>query len=342
MRSSSYGSYNLCQHKTFLNYVLGLPDVSGKAADMGNIFHKVMECLALGKLKHQQTGQVGGWNIGDDYIGEFIPENIYDNKILSKLTKMSFDYYASISKCSFTNADLTKSIKWANNAVDFQNGMFDPRKREVMAVEQYFDFEIPDQWARYDYTIGDKVISGNLSIKGTIDLILKVEDDHLEILDYKSGKREDFATGEEKTFEKLQVDPQLLIYFYACRKIFPNIKYFDFTIYYINHGGPFTMSFDDDSYVLAEKIIRKRFEEMKANNSPKLLCPTREQRENKKNFKCFHCCDYNKNKQPGTDLSICEFFQQEIKTYGIDKVTEDYCDWDKLGKYQDGGGRKAE
>lgn len=342
MRSSSYGGYNVCEHKTFLNYVLGLPDVSGKAADMGNIFHKVMECLAIGKLKHQETGEVGGWNIGDNYIGEYIPTDIFDNSNLNNLCQLSFDYYKSISKAQFTKGDLKKSIEWLYKAVELQNGMFDPRNREILAVENYFDFEIDKPWAAYDYKIGDKRIQGNLALKGTVDLILKVDDDHLEILDYKTGSRKDFATEEVKTYNKLQKDPQLLIYYYACRHIFPHIKYFDFTIYYVNDGGPFTMCFDDDSFELAERVIQKRFEEMRDNESPKLRSPTREQRENKKNFKCFYCCDYNKNKHPGTDLSICEFFQKEIETKGLEIVTAEHCDWDKLGKYQDGGGKKAE
>ena len=343
LRSSSYSSWSLCEHKTFLSYTLGLPEDPGKAATLGNVYHKTMEHIAKCKLLYQSTGEKGGYNVGDEYIGEFIPKDIFDNEeIIYPLCQKSFIYYKGLTPhLKWSDKDLVTVLGWVNKSLTENKGIYDPRKKQIEFVEKFFDFEIDEPWAEYQYQIGDREIKGKLALKGTMDLVTKIDDDHYEVLDYKSGQhRSDFSTGEEKTYTKLQTDPQLLIYYYACRKIFPNIKYFDFSIYFLNAGGMFTLCFDDESLELSKNLIKSRFEEMKENQNPRLLEPTKKGRE-KGNYKCYNCCSFQKNKQPGTDLSICEFFQLEIQSKGLDKVTEEYCNWDKLLTYGDGGGRKA-
>ena len=340
LRSSLYGTYNLCQHKAFLSYVLGFEEDTGKSAAMGSVFHKTLEHIAKAKKKYQETGENGGWDIGDEYIGEFIPDNIFDNSIISPLTTLSFEYYKSITpKLKWSSSDLVTIIGWVRNSLNDNMGMHDPRNKYIIEPEKYFDIEIKEDWAKYDYQIGDKRITGNLALKGTIDLVSKIDEDHYEILDYKSGKyRTDFATGEEKDYKKLQSDPQLLMYYYACRHIFPDIKYFDFTIYFVNAGGPFTLCYDDSSFAEAEELIKNRFLEMKANQNPELLSPTRVMRE-KKDYRCYNCCSFQKYKWKDSGLSICKYFQSEIKDKGLDAVTAEHCDWNKFGAYGDGGGR---
>ena len=90
-------------------------------------------------------------------------------------------------------------------------------------------------------------------MKGTIDLITKPSEDTLEIIDWKTGRRLDWATGQEKTQEKLETDPQLMIYFYAAKKLYPEIKNCIVTIFFINDGGPFSVSFNKMIY-LQQKI----------------------------------------------------------------------------------------
>lgn len=343
IRSSSFSSYEICPHKTFLSYVLGLQDDGNKKAEMGNVLHKVGECLALAKLKYQETGLVGPHNIGDEYIGDLIVDDIFDNEsVINKLCKLSYDYHSSISKHDWTNKDLITAIEWANKVISFHGGEFDPRNKTVACVEKYFDFELEHDWAHYEYKIGDKIIEGQLALKGTIDLIMQVDVDHYEVLDYKTGQCKNWATGEQKTYESFQKDPQLLIYYYACRRTFPNIPHFDFTIYYINHGGPFTMSFDDRHLVMAENLIRERFIEMKNVQVPKLIANTRKERESKANFKCKYMCSFSKNLFPGTDIPICEFFQNKVKELGADEVMNQYGDMEKINSYGDGGGKKSE
>jgi RecB family exonuclease len=97
----------------------------------------------------------------------------------------------------------------------------------------------------------DQTIEGYLSIKGTVDLILEHGDGYYEILDYKTGKRINWATGEEKTHEKLQKDTQLASVLLRLKKHVSR-KEFSVSIYYINDGGLFSMVFDEEDYKKAE------------------------------------------------------------------------------------------
>ena len=41
-----------------------------------------------------------------------------------------------------------------------------------------------------------KKLKGQLAIKGTIDLVTKLNDDTIEVVDWKTGRRMDWTTGE--------------------------------------------------------------------------------------------------------------------------------------------------
>ena len=103
--------------------------------------------------------------------------------------------------------------------------MFDPRNQNIFSTEQFFDIEIKKPWAKYDYKIGTKRIQGYLAIKGTVDVIIKHDENYYEILDYKTGKRINWATGQEKTPEALQKDTQLLLYYYALKNMYPDAEF---------------------------------------------------------------------------------------------------------------------
>src|SRR5690606_34355557 len=60
---------------------------------------------------------------------------------------------------------------------------------------------------------------------------------------HNTGRRLNWATGEEKTHEKLKDDPQLRIYHYAVSHLYPDIENIYITINFINDGGAFTICF---------------------------------------------------------------------------------------------------
>ena len=108
------------------------------------------------------------------------------------------------------------------------------------------------------------------------------------MVDWKTGRRLDWATGEEKTYEKLLVDPQLLLYNYAISKAFPEYEQSIMTIFYIKDGGPFSMCFDKSDQDKFLGMLKDTFQSIKANNKPKPLSSKRN------HWKCTKLCHFYK------------------------------------------------
>lgn len=325
-RSSSFNCHTSCEQEYFLQYVLSLQGGSGKKAEMGNVVHKALELVGLAR-RAELRGETGP--IEDDALGlvslsDCVPEILID---------MSHEWHLKKSTHKWAKADYNNCKKWMYEALSLSNGIFDPRNRQIIDCEPFFDFVIDKPWAKFEYEIGTEKIQGQLSLKGTIDVIASVRGDTYEIIDWKTGQRKDWATGEKKTFDKLRDDPQLRIYHYAAHKLYPDIKKFIVSIIWIADGGAYTFCFDDHDLVLTEQMIKKKFEYIKQTTIPTLVSP-------KMLFKCSRVCHYGKNNWPGTNQTICQYIRNETLKKGLDVVTLEYGDLSKLTSYGDGGGRR--
>jgi|TARA_R110002020_G_scaffold5117_25_gene21744 hypothetical protein len=329
-RSSSLGTLEFCQQKYFLQYNLSFKDKQNKKALMGTITHKVMQTLGDKKVAMNKGLDL----VEDEETGKTLTFEECDD--LKLLNDIAFDYYSdAFPELDMTDADRRKCLSWAEKAVAYRDGMLDPRNQDVEATELFFDFEIKKPWAKYKYEFEDQTVEGYLSIKGTVDLILKHDDNYYEILDYKTGKRINWATGEEKTHEKLQGDTQLLLYYYALKNMYPE-REFSVSIYYINSGGLFSMVFDEDDYNKAENILRKKFEQIRDTEQPKLLS------EQNKHWKCQKLCKFSQPYKEGAEKSVCQYIRDQIKSRGIVDVVEKFGKIEKITTYGDGGGRLAD
>ena len=318
IRSSSYNNYEYCQMQYFITYVLGHRSISGKKAQLGTIVHKVMECLASCK-KHLQDKERKSMSIVDDAIGKinFTPKSLYTKAFVCRLLKRSYEYYSDNCVHSYTNADFKFCQKSVEDALSYNEGQFDPRNRNVIASEPQFDIPIEEDWAKYSYKMPDgKTIEGRLAIKGTIDLVTEVDDNTIEVVDWKTGRRLNWAPGEEITYEKLIEDPQLLLYNYAISKLFPEYEQAIMSIFYIRDGGPFSMCFDNEDQEKFLGMLETRFKQIKRNNFPRPIS------QNRSNFKCTKLCHFYKNKWPGTNQSMCEYIDDHLKALGEDETIE--------------------
>jgi hypothetical protein len=290
-----------------------------------------LEVLALIK----QGQQDGKSSVVDDVIGKVSTKTYNIEKIIDK----AFDYYSKAAPHhGWAKVDLEDCYKWVNTARSLNGGIFDPLKRKVVAPEKHFDFTINEPWAAYKYYIGDEVIEGQLALKGTIDLITDIGDGMYEIIDWKTGKnRSNWATGQIKEHADFQKDPQLMFYFYALKKIYPEVHQFIITINYIQAGGPFTVVFTDDDLPKVEKMIREKFEKIRSVQVPKL----------NRSWKCTKTCSYGKNNfyasrvikpiqefrsgqvtPKGNIMTMCEQVKYLIEKKGIDKVIQEYSNPD--------------
>lgn len=315
----------MCEQQYLFDYVMGYRSPSNKKADKGTIVHKVLEILAFIKY-HQQEGSK---SFVDDIIGEVNVENYNLDAIIDSV----YTYYTSaFTHHEWKPIDFKDCSKWTYKAINYENGMFDPRNKNILYPEQQFDITIDKPWAKFKYNTKDGPIEGQLSIKGTIDLITKPNENTAEIIDWKTGRRLNWATGEEKTQEKLEVDPQLMIYYYAVQKLYPEIDHCIVTIYFINDGGPFSMTFDKKDLYKTEQLLKDKFKKIQKTLKPRLS----------KTWKCTKLCHYGKttfedtNIRPiteyregktcniGTTMTKCEQVAHDIEVKGFQNTVDEY------------------
>lgn len=237
-------------------------------------------------------------------------------EVVNELTRLVYDKYSLDNEhIDWQPIDFEHVKNWVWMAVDFKNGLFDPRRRDIRAPEIHFDIPINRDWAKYEYYIGDKILTGQLAIKGTIDLVTNVEDG-IEIVDWKTGSRKDWATDEIKDYKKLCKDKQLMLYYYASRHIFPDVHNIMLSIFFVRDGGPFSIYFGDEHLDEIEHMLRVEFTKMKNSINPRMIDPLQ------KNFKCKNICDYYK--QQIGDTNFCKHIAKELDTIGINQVIEKY------------------
>ena len=157
---------------------------------------------------------------------------------------------------------------------------------------------------------------------------------------HNTGQRLNWATGEIKTQEDFEKDPQLLLYYYALRNIYPDHKFF-MSIYYINHGGPkhpdeggvFSVAFDDSDYEKAENMLKEKFEAIRGTNVPSLLSPSNS------HWKCKYLCKFSEQSAYDPNKTTCQFLNGNIRDNGIEDTLLKYGDVNKLDSYGTGGGK---
>jgi hypothetical protein len=320
IRSSSFNNYSYCEMQYFITYVLGHQSQSGKRADIGTIVHKVMETLARFKKEMQDKPKSKVLNIDDDALGRISlgTKKLYQNSTISEILDKSFDYYVKRSPHnSFSKKDKDECLAMCWSALEFNDGQFDPRNRNIVAAEPHFDIPIEESWAHYEYEINGKKVKGQLAIKGTIDLVTESEPGVIEVIDWKTGRRLDWATGEEKTYAKLTKDAQLLLYNYAISKLFPQYSQAIMSIFFIKDGGPFSMCFDKSDQDSFLDMLKAKFENIKENNSPRPIS------QDRSNWKCTKLCHFCKNNWPETNQSMCVYIDDYLQKNGIEKTIED-------------------
>lgn len=356
-RSSSLGAYSFCAMKYFLVFVLGWKEDANQSAEKGTIVHKVMEGLAqfkknsqehdkktivieddvYGKMKCSRDELFEMTELTNEEIDKFhagcINKAIYKTPLIlpyghsrmgvnlvKKMFDISYEHYSSRSKNTWKDLDRRDSYNWLWMGLDYDGGTFDPRNRTIIDTEPHFDIEIDRPWAEYEYELAGSKLKGKLAIKGTVDLITKVDDGIYEIIDWKTGQRLKWDSKENpipvKTYEDFCKDVQLMMYYYAVKQMYPDVKEIIVTIFYVRDGGPFTVCFDEETIKKIELVLQQKFNLVKNDESPAMLDPAQ------KCFKCQRLCHFYKNSFPNSDKNMCLQTNDMIKTYGLQHTME--------------------
>lgn len=313
LRSSSFNTYDFCELKYFYEYALEKGSQTNKAATKGSIVHKFLEILAKKKLANQN----GEKDIYDPEMDFHCQEDKLD---LKKCFARCVEFYSETTNILFDEKDIEDCKKWIR--IVLNDDTYNPAKRNIISPELHFDMNINEEWAKYSYEVSGQTISGNLRIKGTLDLVTDESCGTMEYTDWKTGKMYDWARGKDKTPESLKDDFQLRLYHYALAHLYPDYHTFILTLYYMKHGGPHPTLFHDCDLPKTKEIIKNRYLEIKNNYSPKVIRP---------HFKC-RFCELSKN-----NYKSCKQLENEIEMFGIDNVTDAYLDLDKINRYVGGG-----
>jgi hypothetical protein len=330
-RSSSYNTWDFCEHKYYLDYCLGYHSPANKKAQKGCIVHKALELLAQVKLAIQNnTGGFSDQELQCDWLVDHVrpeqPEEAIDT---------AYKYYVGKGEYAYSNSDFDDCRKWMYDALNWKDGMFSPLKLNILSPEQYFDFEIKEPWAKYSYSLQDgRKLEGYLALKGTVDLVVSRTDNVIEVIDWKTGRKYDWSKEKDKRYNDLYYDSQLRIYHYAISKLYPQAKEIFFTIFYIQDGGPHSICFERNHLKETEAMLQQRFHEIANTTQPKLIYP---------NWKCTKLCWFGRNgfNGPTTDFSktICQEVAGELLQLGIDKVTANRAKHSNFNSYGSGGGK---
>jgi hypothetical protein len=351
-RSSGLSQYlDMCEMQYFITYVLGQPSPSNMKADMGSAGHLALEWLAILKMQYDEGKEIlslktSAIDIKCDREDLYIPTRLSDedvNKInktrinkqiylptakldygqirygaviVNKLIVAAYDYFSKVVSPHhpWTRASFLQCYNCVWMALEQNNRHYDPRFRKIISPEQKFDLKIEEDWAKYSYFYQGKQIDGYLGLKGTIDLITEVNEDTIEVVDWKFGKMFNWGKNVPKTYESLQKDKQLMFYYYAIRKILPQYKNIVLTINFIRDGGAQPIPFDDSILEETENMIRDTFLDIKNKEMPKRLDPTYQ------DHRCKLFCPFYKRKVDGTNY--CKHITEKIEDFGIDYVTE--------------------
>ena len=325
VRSSSYNNYAYCQMQYFITYNLGHPSKSGKKADMGTMVHKVMEVLAGLKKYEQDKPKVKFLKVDDDAIGKFKckKEELHTDDLVNQLIDLSIDSYAKNSPHKFSSTDRKEIATTAWCFLTHGDKQFDPRLRDIHYPEPHFDIPIEEDWAKFEYERDGQMVQGQLAIKGTIDLVTKINDDTIEVIDWKTGRRMDWTTGEVKDYKKLENDPQLLLYYYAISKLYPEFPNRIMSIFFYKDKdgdpdpSPFSLCFSPEDEERFLEMLKNRVTEIRQNMTPKPLDP------NRKHWKCKNLCHFCKTKWGDTDDNMCIYIEKHLKEHGMEKTIAD-------------------
>lgn len=308
-------SYSLCEHKGFIEYNLGIKGPINKSAAVGNAVHKLMELLARQKLA-QQNGED---SFGDDLLGKIGVSDCQPmhllSQVLDKETNMSDD----------DKKDCTKQVR---TAITAHGGIYDPRNCNIVAAEHPFDYTINKPWAKYNFDSPKGKIEGQLMLRGTIDLVIKHDDETYELRDYKTGRVWDWANNKAKNEKSLYNDVQLNLYYYAACQVFPDIKNILFTIYFIKYNQPFLIVFDRSDLPRIENMLAARYKEIVNNIRPKLNI----------SFRC-RFCPFSKMHYEESGQTICEYFRDQVVEQGFQKTMDEYAKWESISDYGMGGNK---
>lgn len=326
LRSSSISTWKQCPLKYFISYVLGIRLPANEAANRGTIVHASAERLSRKKMMLQ----AGTTSYFDDDLNR---EVLLSEINLDWAVNTAFEYY-TVTKPLQQKPFKKDAFQDVHSQVEriLNDPIYSPMVNHIIDVEKFFDIELKEDWAKYDFTVQGKRFEGHLKLRGTMDCIMKTNNTHFTYFDIKSGRtRWDWAKQKEKTYDEFRNDVQLRLYHYILNILYPEVDYWTLTLYYSKVGEATAILFTKEDLPYTLKAIRRVFEDIISTKIVKWI-----KNDSSLNHQC-NFCEFAKNTKPGSKDSYCWHYNGSLKKKGLDKIQESDMILESLTKYSGGG-----
>jgi len=288
-----------------MHYGLEMESKAGKAALQGTIVHQVFEWMIKLK-KNGKTNVDPMWLLDrawDEHTKKSSEVDIRRTTTRRDKETGEFKEAADFKKCKLAIEEVVG------------NKYYNPYDSDVVDSEQWFALELPgDEWECKD----NNGKTSQFKIRGFIDFLRLIDEKTIEIIDWKTGKRQNFYT--QQTIDELSLpgEIQARLYHFAVSCMYPQYENILVTFYYTNDGGPITISLSDKDIVNTIAILHNFF---KAVTKDTLI------RRNR-HWSCKMCgygnngmCDkiWSDLHTMGTEYIVCKYHglsQQEQLTMG--------------------------
>jgi hypothetical protein len=253
LSASAIKSYIMCNFKYFLEYQLGIRKGDTWATKNGTIIHAVIENFANGHIKNWRREllwrykKAKPWELHKEY--KVHATNCPGCTLLSLLDKYHGDLYNDVKKANaLDKLDKVCPLREVVAGWDLVQGILDrndkPLEMKVIDAEKKFTIQLAD----------------DVTITGYIDLVCEVDEETIEIRDWKTGKW-------MPTYDECLIDPQLRIYDYAASILYPQYKCRILTFDYIRNK-PFTFVISDADREKNREWLIKIAREIQSNMNP--------------------------------------------------------------------------
>lgn len=269
LRASSISTYRDCAWRYYLYFVCWFVSIAGKKADLGSIAHLVLQLLANAK-------KTGHYKLHDKYTD---PDYLLDI-VWQRYQKIS------VHAAEMTPADKKFCRKQVQIILDSK---FNPLNLKILRTEHQFEITMLHNGFQYQRPDGSQT---NILLRGTMDLVIEQDKDTIEIIDYKTGKRLDWITGETKEYEEFFKELQLRIYNLASSILYKQYKYRMLTIFFTQDGGPFTVTFTEENIYETIDTLRQAFQKIRIDNKYERLIDDNTRRNEQ--WKCKYVCQFGK------------------------------------------------
>lgn len=277
LSASSTSCYNKqCHFKYYLDKHLRLPQPKKWATEQGTFCHSIFEELAK---QMQAGGEITirkGWKklLLDAYRKEREIKNkfgekeripplwVLSPKAIARQKDCDHCRWFKDNKCLVVGKKVEKfpgcpieefedSI-WLIKKVMDDNSQLNPINKKILQTEQQFTLHVDDGTGE------------NIKVTGFIDLVNEVDDDTIEISDYKTGKH-------IQSYAECLEDPQPLFYHLAARELYPQYTNIFITIWYLQRRM-MTFAFGPDDEIKARKMIIETYHKIKNDVFPRRRC----------------------------------------------------------------------